>query len=589
MASLDPLTLLTRQTEVESVLRSCPKTSTDLMQVRETFQKLMKFFPVLGRSATKLDFPLEVVFQALLQLSVGDAVNFDKQHRQGDVPMHQAKVLNRESANIVIPKLKGYMSAEQLDDLVQCSITLRNILKVKVEDGNDLSMARKAVTLGDEYLSAIAMMAHDDADVMWALYTAQDEASIRAIAASDHGDEDGFASTRKALPGNFVAGIRREAAGFSSSSQPVNERTQALLTVLQWLGEVPAAELADHGPEILDSLRGPLGLHLAEKRSTLTRAACDVLSCMAARFPPEVFNTAEAKDVISGWCTVLLTQVHVTVAAIAQAADLTLRDVVIATRGATYICSSVTAALAKASRPELQRRCVGYLCVCVIMSVDHTAAKTASAAAVVGKLLASGTEQLRRVARAFSVVAEITCPGIKVPGWDERCEKAAATERPTIRKALDAGVDAFELAVLRYDSSCKMANGLKAPPGVATPARAESRPSGHLPSMGRRPEPCLDSTARDVADVPLRPRPVQQPLAAGTKPQTRGPQAPGHIQRLSPAALPAQAKQPQPRPNSGVPLSLASISRQHSEEPDDAKSPSELCASLKSRTRRRAP
>ena len=101
-----------------------------------------------------MQLPLDIIFQSLMQALADSGrapslgANFDSQGgtfgtpgAADFVPMHQAKVLDRSERlaadDAAIRKLAG----ERLDWLVDSADLLRKLLRVKVEDGNDLLMA----------------------------------------------------------------------------------------------------------------------------------------------------------------------------------------------------------------------------------------------------------------------------------------------------------------------------------------------------------------------------------------------------------------------------------------------------------------
>ena len=99
----------------------------------------------LSANATTAAACLQVVFQALLGQMNADGVSFDAQAGSSDVPMHQAKVLDRsERLHKAELALRSHC-ADQLPELVAGANDLRLMLRVKVEDGNDLLMAENTV------------------------------------------------------------------------------------------------------------------------------------------------------------------------------------------------------------------------------------------------------------------------------------------------------------------------------------------------------------------------------------------------------------------------------------------------------------
>ena len=169
--------LLQRQIEVEMTLRekkvSSPK---DLERVRETFASLNRLFLDLHAAAAELtaankkQCSVAALFQELLHKIAGVNAGLgalEGQRGDGNVPMHQAKVLDRRhrtgeecgDVNLVL-------GPERVRGMVLAVRGLRSALRIKVEDANDVRMAEEAVKAGHSFwtkLSAHAA-AHGAAD-----------------------------------------------------------------------------------------------------------------------------------------------------------------------------------------------------------------------------------------------------------------------------------------------------------------------------------------------------------------------------------------------------------------------------------------
>ena len=169
--------LLQRQIEVEMTLRekkvSSPK---DLERVRETFAQMNALFLDLHAAAAELtaankkQCSVAALFQELLHKIAGVNAGLgalEGQRGDGNVPMHQAKVLDRRhrtgeecgDVNLVL-------GPERVRGMVLAVRGLRSALRIKVEDANDVRMAEEAVKAGHSFwtkLSAHAA-AHGAAD-----------------------------------------------------------------------------------------------------------------------------------------------------------------------------------------------------------------------------------------------------------------------------------------------------------------------------------------------------------------------------------------------------------------------------------------
>ena len=193
--------LLTRQLEVEMSLRgSPPATQADVEATRATFASFCEFFDALRDGARALSdragagakalpartaatagmknsragflVPPEdravpgpacepfALFQELLHRVAGFSTRGGAEDGGGagdgvgsaagtsvEVPMHQAKVLYRASVatDAVLREVDDVLGAEAVRDLVASVRRMRGVLRVKMEDANDVRMAEEAV------------------------------------------------------------------------------------------------------------------------------------------------------------------------------------------------------------------------------------------------------------------------------------------------------------------------------------------------------------------------------------------------------------------------------------------------------------
>ena len=169
--------LLQRQIEVEMTLRekkvSSPK---DLERVRETFAQMNALFLDLHAAAAELtaankkQCSVAALFQELLHKIAGVNAGLgalEGQRGDGNVPMHQAKVLDRRhrtgeecgDVNLVL-------GPERVREMVLAVRNLRSALRIKVEDANDVRMAEEAVKAGHSFWTKLSAHAsqHGAAD-----------------------------------------------------------------------------------------------------------------------------------------------------------------------------------------------------------------------------------------------------------------------------------------------------------------------------------------------------------------------------------------------------------------------------------------
>ena len=146
-------------------------------------ERLKTFMAELRDLGDQSRLSLDIVFQSLMQAladsgrapSIG--ADFDSQggafgkHGTADfVPMHQAKVLDRSEAlkgsDAVVRSILG----NRLDWMVDSADLLRKLLRVKVEDGNDLLMAIDTVDEVEKFWTKLQLLASQTGEDEYALW-----------------------------------------------------------------------------------------------------------------------------------------------------------------------------------------------------------------------------------------------------------------------------------------------------------------------------------------------------------------------------------------------------------------------------------
>lgn len=169
--------LLQRQIEVEMTLRekkvSSPK---DLERVRETFATMNALFLDLHAAAAALtaankkQCSVAALFQELLHKIAGVNAGLgalEGQRGDGNVPMHQAKVLDRRHrTGEECGDVNMVLGPERVREMVLAVRDLRSALRIKVEDANDVRMAEEAVKAGHSFWTKLSSHAaeHGAAD-----------------------------------------------------------------------------------------------------------------------------------------------------------------------------------------------------------------------------------------------------------------------------------------------------------------------------------------------------------------------------------------------------------------------------------------
>ncbi|ORC90809.1 uncharacterized protein TM35_000072330 [Trypanosoma theileri] len=455
---MEPSVLLQRQMELHGTLRRPPHTPAQLTEVHVEMQELARFFQSVRNKALKLRTPPETVFQCLMHIDMGDVVSFDKQRRDGAVPMHQAKVLARTSAIELEPRLRGVVSNDELNSMMSLCKKTRTLLRIKVEDGNDFSIAESALHQFIEYLDFIDNASERNPDKMFKFYMVEDEASLLLLLGrrtpysscpryeSDGSPVvvDGTATAVPPLPSEreLEGEVRRVALVCGSSSESAGSRLTALRTLEYWLTSIPDTSFHRHLAALASLLTEPLAVCGGEKRSAICRQACAVLMAVAARTSPAAFHDGPLRSALGRWIAVLLRGVVVTVAAIANATDAAVRALVIASGGHSAGLRSIAEALTASTHPELRRRCLAYIALGVVASHGECAAAMMNLPALAQKYMEVGDAASRKMARALHIALTYLGTSPAVVG-SKKTESLIQQETIELREALN-DVELFE-------------------------------------------------------------------------------------------------------------------------------------------------
>ncbi|KAL7708183.1 hypothetical protein N2W54_006226 [Lotmaria passim] len=508
---MDVDTLLTRQMELHTSVRHPPKNPQGLVQLMDVMRNYKNYFESLRRIAGQFNVEPETVFQALMYISVGGTVNFDRQHQDGSVPMHQAKVLARSNAIELSSTLRKDLPNSELMVYVGLSRDLRTTLRVKVEDGNDLKTAEASVREAVEYLNYIDRCAHHSPEKLFKFYMAEDPASLTAllnesdplamtqtmtgstmrgsgVALQAVLDEDG-ADAREPTPlpsplSSFLPELKAqcalagEASATSSSSASggsgATRRLKAAQVVLDWVTAVPVEYFAEHAEEIVAAVSSTLSQLATEKRSALCRAGCEVITVLMQRLSPEpVFladvdrgtcstNPETFSGALAQWTGALAKGIYVTVAAISTAADATLRAVAVQGHGHLCVVKKLLAVLAAGTQTELRRKCLGYLALCVASAHAHNPESMRGLMPLLGPVavdyVSIGDSPSRKMARALCSVLRVLAPDASPTSRgalaiaDERIEHLVQQERPQVEPAVLGGPQDLEELLFEADA-----------------------------------------------------------------------------------------------------------------------------------------
>ena len=104
--------------------------------------------------ANKRPCSVAALFQELLHkiAGVNAGVGMEGQRGEGNVPMHQAKVLDRRHrTSTECGDVNMVLGPERVRGMVLRVRDLRQALRIKVEDANDVRMAEEAVKAGHAF------------------------------------------------------------------------------------------------------------------------------------------------------------------------------------------------------------------------------------------------------------------------------------------------------------------------------------------------------------------------------------------------------------------------------------------------------
>nr|CCC91084.1 unnamed protein product [Trypanosoma congolense IL3000] len=466
--------LLQRQMELHGMLRRPPHTASQLLETHESLKELSEFFKTVRHTAQLLRVQPQTVFQCLMQIGIGSVVSFDRQRRDGEVPMHQAKVLARANAMELEPRLRDLIPADKLAEMVELSKTIRTIVRIKVEDLNDFNITEGALHQAVEYLDFIKNASCGLPEAMFKFYMVEDEGSLIALLNGSVAEEGGEAlratrnivtaqeeegATTPELPdeSHIEAEVRRLSLAGGSTSMAANDRLVALRTLGSWLMVMDDAFFKRNIRQLVSHLSGPLAVCAGEKRSAICRQACTLIAIIVSRAPTSFFSEGSLAVASGKWCTVLLRGVFVTVAAIAHASDMAVRALVIESGGHSFVVKSIVESLSGGTHPELRRRCLGYLALCVVVSKgakwrkggkgpsDSSGNANVDLGQLAEKYMDKGDAGCRRMARAVYVALK-HFGGISGTIKDKKMDSLIQQEYLELRPTLE-DVGQFEVAL----------------------------------------------------------------------------------------------------------------------------------------------
>lgn len=455
--------LLTRQMELHTTTRRPPKTAEQLAELRISLLKYKEFLEKLEGLTTGLETDRVTLFQCFMHISVGGSVQFDKQAQSGAVPMHQAKVLTRSAAIDLEPSVRSLIPAEEVTGYVDLTKSLRTTLRVKVEDENDLSTVQKSVNESVEFLDFIFKCSKGDTEKMFTFYMSEDGPSFLGMVreadpelaktlsvSTAHSAEPTVSSMlvhawnpQDPVPSDecFVEELRGRVETMLANKTHASEKVVLARTLLNWIGSLSDTSFQTLGLSIAKVMEQPLSALCCDKRSSLSRIACETISLVSRRM--SALRCVSVDE--SYWLIVrhlmssLLNGVYVSVLAISQATDSAARSIVVDNNGRACIAEAVIQSLEAAKHNELRRKCLGYLSLCIVAAkasgdiLDDECVSTL--VAVAERFVEVGDSTSRRMARALCITLR-TLLSRSVEIADPKVESWIETESESVKEAL---------------------------------------------------------------------------------------------------------------------------------------------------------
>ena len=259
-----------QQCEVAASLRVQVDGPAAAERVAEAVSNIELFMRDVHDAAEEMDLGVDVVVQALLAKLQSAPTAFDQQAGTATVPMHQNKILDRSARVLTLDTQRVKddkwilkQVSENLPKLLSTLATLREVVKIKVEDAADIAMARKWSAMAFSFFNSLKALS-SSAGGLFQAWTVVDS-GVLPLADSTMG-EDGPCGAPAA------ADVTLDYTTLASLSAPFQDR----LLLLQSVAATEAGSVAERSNlvERMEELGPALCAQVKDNRSQVLKAAC---------------------------------------------------------------------------------------------------------------------------------------------------------------------------------------------------------------------------------------------------------------------------------------------------------------------------
>eukprot|EP00754_Rhynchopus_humris_P023365 Rhum_TRINITY_DN14832_c0_g1::Rhum_TRINITY_DN14832_c0_g1_i1::g.124671::m.124671 len=259
-----------QQCEVAASLRVQVDGPAAAERVAEAVSNIELFMRDVHDAAEEMDLGVDVVVQALLAKLQSAPTAFDQQAGTATVPMHQNKILDRSARVLTLDTQRVKddkwilkQVSENLPKLLSTLATLREVVKIKVEDASDIAMARKWSAMAFSFFNSLKALS-SSAGGLFQAWTVVDS-GVLPLADSTMGED-------RPCGAAAAADVALDYTTLASLSAPFQDR----LLLLQSVAATEAGSEAERSNlvERMEELGPALCAQVKDNRSQVLKAAC---------------------------------------------------------------------------------------------------------------------------------------------------------------------------------------------------------------------------------------------------------------------------------------------------------------------------